>query len=333
MNKQNFSHFTGIDISKLTFDVAIIDIDNKTSSYVFDNSLKGIKAFLQLLKNQKIPLSSTLICMEHTGIYGKLIITKLIEKQANLCVEMSLKIIRSLGLQRGKNDHIDAIRIARYAVKNKEELEIYEPVPEILDKIKTLITIREHLVKSKTDLTKYPNELKTFAPELGKLAEKNIKKSVKTFIAEIKRIEQEIQKLILSDDKLSKTIDLVTSITGIGKITALYLTIYTNFFTRYQKPNQLACYCGVVPFEYSSGTSIRKRARVNHMANKTLKKQLHLCALSAKTHDPELKAYYERKVEEGKPKMLVINNVRNKLVHRVCAVIRKQQPYLKKTAA
>ncbi|UZO80377.1 IS110 family transposase [Aquimarina sp. ERC-38] len=332
MNKQNFSNFIGIDISKLTFDVAIL-INSESTSYVFENTVKGIKAFLRLLKNQKIELSKTLICMEHTGVYSKLIITKLIEKQANLCVEMSLKIIRSLGLQRGKNDQIDAIRIAKYAAKNHEELELYKSIPELLEKIKTLITIRERLVKSKTDLTKYPKELKTFAPELGKLAEKNIKKTVKTFTDEIKRIEQEIHKLILSDDKLSKTINLATSVTGIGKITALHLTIYTNFFTRYQNPKQLACYCGVVPFEHSSGTSIRKRARVDHMANKTLKKQLHLCALSAKTYDPELNAYYERKVEEGKPKMLVINNIRNKLVHRVCAVIRKQQPYEKKTAA
>jgi len=333
MNKQNFSHFIGIDVSKLTFDLAIIDIENNTSSYVFENTSKGVKAFLQLLKNQKITLSKALICMEHTGIYGKLIITKLVEKQANLCVEMSLKIIKSLGLQRGKNDKIDAIRIARYAFKNYAELELYQPISEVLDKIKMLITIRERLVKSKTDLTKYPNELKHFAPELSKVAQKNIKKSVKTFTDEIKRIEEEIQKLILSDAKLNKTIGLVTSITGIGFFTALYLTIYTNLFTRYQNPKQLACYCGVVPFEYSSGTSIIKRARVNHMANKTLKKHLHLCALVAKTHDPELKAYFDRKVEEGKPKMLVINNVRNKLIHRVCAVIRKQQPYQKKTAA
>ena len=63
------------------------------------------------------------------------------------------------------------------------------------------------------------------------------------------------------------------------------------------------------------------------MANKTLKKQLHLCALAAIQYDLEIKTYYNRKVEEGKSKMLVINNVRNKLVHRVCAVIKKQQPY------
>ena len=332
MKKQKFSHFIGIDIAKLSFDVAVLSSSAKTDSYIFDNSKKGIKAFLRLLKNHKIELSDSLICMEHTGIYGKLIITSLVEKQANICVEMSLKIMRSLGLQRGKNDKIDAIRIARYAAKNYTELELYQPVPEILDQIKTLITIRERLVKSKADLMKYPKELEHFAPELGKLAKKNIKKSVKTFLDEIKRIEEEIRKLILSDDRLHKTVDLASSVTGIGTFTALYLTIYTNFFTRYSNPKQLACYCGVVPFEHSSGTSIHKRARVHHMANKLLKKQLHLCALAALTHDPELKAYYNRKVEDGKSKMLVINNIRNKLIHRVCAVIKRQQPYQKAAA-
>ncbi len=55
-------------------------------------------------------------------------------------------------------------------------------------------------------------------------------------------------------------------------------------------------------------------------------------ALAAMTCDTEIKAYYHRKVEEGKSKMSVINNIRNKLIHRVCTVIKRQQPYLKTTA-
>ncbi|CAM1344254.1 IS110 family RNA-guided transposase [Tenacibaculum amylolyticum] len=332
MNKQIFSQFIGIDLSKSTFDVAIIDNNNKSNSYVFENTTKGIKAFLRLLKNQKMDLSETFICMEHTGIYGKLIITKLVEKKANICVEMSLKITRSSGIQRGKNDKIDALRIARYAAKNYPELRLYQPMPEVLHKIRTLITIREQLVKSKTSLVKYPNELKHFAPELSKIAQKNIKKSVKVFTDEIKRIEREIQTLIFSDQKLNTTISLATSVTGVGQITALYLAIFTNMFTRHQNAKQLACYCGVVPFEYSSGTSLKRKSKVHHMANKTLKRQLHLCALAAIRHDIDLKMYYNRKVEEGKSKMLVINNVRNKLVHRICAVIKKQKPYVKTIA-
>lgn len=332
MKKQNFSNFIGIDISKSTYDVAIINHSGKTNSYVFENTNKGIKAFLRILKNQKIETDETLICMEHTGIYGKLIIARLTEIKANICVEMSLKIIRSSGVQRGKSDKIDAIKIAQYAKKYISEIELYKPISEVLDKIRTLISIREHLVKSKMRISQYPNELKDYNSSLAKLAQKNIKKTIKTFNDEIKRIEQEIKALIITDDELSKILALATSVTGIGLFTALDLIIYTNLFTRCENPKQLACYCGVVPFEHTSGSSIRKKPKVHHMANKKLKKQLYLCALSALNYDPEIKAYYNRKVNEGKPKMLVINNIKNKLIHRVCAVIRKQQPYVKVAA-
>ena len=64
------------------------------------------------------------------------------------------------------------------------------------------------------------------------------------------------------------------------------------------------------------------------MANKKLKKQLHMCALSSITYNPEMKAYFNRKVEEGKNKMLVLNNVRNKLIHIICACVRENRHYI-----
>ena len=69
------------------------------------------------------------------------------------------------------------------------------------------------------------------------------------------------------------------------------------------------------------------------MANASLKTKLHLCVMVAIQHDPELKTYYERKVKEVKNKMLVINAVRNKLVHRITAVVKRQTPFIHKTAA
>jgi transposase len=331
MKNSDFRYFVGIDISKQSFDVAIIN-EKATKSFRFENTLKGSKAFLRLLKNQRIPIEQTIICMEHTGIYARMLITKLLQVQANFCVEMSLRINRSLGIQRGKNDKIDAVRIAQYAIKNAGELELYKPIPEILEKIKTLIKIRQQLVNFKADLNKYPNEVKQFDKELGKLALKQVKNTNKCLEKEIKRIEAELKEYILSDEKLNKTVGLVTSVTGIGIITALYFIVYTNFFTKYQDAKQLACYCGVVPFEHTSGSSVQKRSRVHHMANKTMKKHLHLCALVAVRHDPDLKIYYQRKTAEGKNKMLVLNNVRNKLVLRVAAVVKRQKPYQKTVA-
>ena len=101
----------------------------------------------------------------------------------------------------------------------------------------------------------------------------------------------------------------------------------------YTTARQLACYAGVVPFEHTSGKSVRSKPKVHFMANKKLKKQFHMCALSAITSDPELKQYFKRKVEEGKSKMLVINNVRNKLVHRVCACIKNDKMYERREIA
>ena len=75
MKKLDFLYFIGIDLSKQTFDVAIMN-DNTSKSFLFDNTNKGVKAFLRLLKNQQMALNDTLICMEHTGIYGRLLITK-----------------------------------------------------------------------------------------------------------------------------------------------------------------------------------------------------------------------------------------------------------------
>lgn len=331
MNNQTFQFFIGIDISKRYFDVAIL-IEQRTTSYVFENSKKGTNAFIRLLKNQKIALPNTLMCMEHTGVYGQLLITKLIEKQACFCVEMPIQIIKSIGVQRGKNDRIDAKRIAIYASKNYRELELYKPMEKVLEQVKILLKIRRKLVNTRADLNKYPNEMELFAPDLAKLAKRNLKKINKNLDDEIQRIEEEIKKLILSDDKLNKTVGLVTSVIGIGKITALHLTIFTNFFTRYDNPKQLACYCGVVPFEYTSGDSIYRKSRIHPMANRTLKKHLHMSALAAINHDPDIREYFQRKVAEGKNKMLVVNNVRNKLVHRVCAVIKRQEPYVKYVA-
>ena len=117
-----------------------------------------------------------------------------------------------------------------------------------------------------------------------------------------------------------------------GFVTATHLIVYTNEFKTMRDGKQLACYCGVAPFEYSSGSSVRGKTKVHYMANKKLKCNLHMASLTAVKLDPDLKAYYERKVAEGKNKMSVLNAVKNKLLARVIAVVNKQQEYVKKSA-
>lgn len=168
---------------------------------------------------------------------------------------------------------------------------------------------------------------------MAKLSSQSHKNTLKGIDKDLKNIELKLDELVKTDENLNEIYKQATSVPGVGRITALFLIVFTDEFTMYSTPRQLACYCGVVPFEYTSGKSVKGRPRVHYMANKKMKKQLHMCALSAVTYDPEMKAYYERKVAEGKSKMLVINNVRNKLVHRVCACIRENRIFeVRKTA-
>jgi|JI10StandDraft_1071094.scaffolds.fasta_scaffold234481_1 transposase len=330
-----FKHFLGIDVSKDFFD-AVILLDggkNKSIHEQFQNSYNGIKSLVLWLKKMESNSDNTLICLEHTGIYGKLIIKNLFVFGFSLWVEMSLKIIRSIGVQRGKNDKVDAERIAYYAMKNVDEAVLYRAPSESVEKIRKLLSLRDKLITIKAGLLKNLKELKCFDKVLAKLSSQSHKNTLKGIDKDLKNIELKLDELVKTDENLNEIYKQATSVPGVGRITALFLIVFTDEFTMYSTPRQLACYCGVVPFEYTSGKSVKGRPRVHYMANKKMKKQLHMCALSAVTYDPEMKAYYERKVAEGKSKMLVINNVRNKLVHRVCACIRENRIFeVRKTA-
>jgi len=333
MNK--FSNFLGIDVSKDYFDAVIILNSDKSNTVhnQFTNDNKGLNELVKWMKSNHSTNQNTLVCLEHTGMYGKVIIQNLLSKEFNIWVEMSLRIIRSLGVQRGKNDKVDAERIAYYAFKNQEEAQFYKAPRKAVEQIRKLVSLREHLVTTKAMLVRNFNELKGFEPELSKIHQKFSKATLKGIETDLKNIEKELDKLIKNDKNLSNLFEKTTSVTGVGKVTALTLICYTNEFKMYDTPRQLACYCGVVPFEHTSGKSVRAKPRVHYMANKKLKKQLHMCAISSIRADGELKEYYERKVAEGKNKMLVINNIRNKIIHRICACVKNNKLYEKRNVA
>lgn len=326
----NFNNFIGIDISKAAFDVALIkgnDVSVITTDH-FQNSHSGLVKLEKFLKTNKLDMKETLICMEHTGIYCRLLSHYLTERKYHVWLEMPVQIIRSLGLQRGKNDLLDAKRIAEYACLKKSKAVLWDPPREVLLKINDLLTLRDRLVESRKSLRQPIKELVDAGfKDTAKLIESKCKDTLNAIDKEIKQIEKELDDTINKDSNLKRLYNLATSVPGIGKITAITLLYFTNEFKSYLNAKQLACYCGVAPFEHTSGSSIKGKSRVSPFANKKLKRLLHLVALSTISTDNELAAYYNRKVEEGKNKMVVINAIRNKVLHRLCAVIKRGTPY------
>ena len=133
--------------------------------------------------------------------------------------------------------------------------------------------------------------------------------------------------MVEQNPEVANNAELLQSIPGVGKQTALMFILLSGNFTLFESAKHMACYAGVVPFPNQSGTIIRKE-RVSRQANQMLKKLLHLAAMAATRAAGDLREYFIRKVKEGKNKMSVINAIRNKLVHRMFSVIRRQTPYV-----
>lgn len=326
-----------MDISKHSFDMAILSTGNPEDIFhhAFSNDVKGFNEMLSFV-NQTIPgfdISKALFCMEATGLYCNALLQLFQDQQANVWVENAVQIKRSLGIKRGKTDKVDSISIAKYAFKNAELVRLWKPSGVVLEKIKHLTTLRERMVVTQKRLLTPIDELREAGQvKMADLLYKSIKKSINAIDADLKNIEAKIMECLKEDSSLHHIFSLITSVVGIGFVTAVNLIIYTQGFNIMCDSRKLACYCGVAPFPYQSGISIKGKTKVSHMANKKLKTNLHLAALTAIRYDSEIKAYYERKVAEGKSKMSVINAVRFKLLARVVAVVNNNREYVKKAA-
>lgn len=288
---------------------------------------------MQWLQDLKISFSDSLFCMEATGLYCFVLTEFLAEKQIDTWIEHATQIKRATALDRGKNDKVDSRRIALYCSKNLDRLRLWKPTSSTLQKIRHLAALRDRLVDTKKRLE---TPLKEFEDagniQMAKLLGKSIKSTLAALDKDLKNVEAKIIEVLNEDENLKRLFIIITSVVGIGFVTAINLLVYTNGFTVLKDTRKLACYCGVAPFEYSSGSSVRGKTRVHYMANKKLKCNLHMASLSAIKLDADMKAYYERKVADGKNKMSVLNAVKNKLLARVLAVVNKDQLYVKKIA-
>lgn len=332
MKKREFDYYVGIDASKKTLDlVAVADLSTTTRYHrCVTNDKKGMKDIGIWLKELGVEAERVLFCMEFTGVYNRPVQKYLASIDAFLWMEMPVRIIRSMGLQRGKNDKIDAERIAMYACRHEDKKIRWEIPDENQEAIVDLMRLRDRLIKSKRLLCVPVTELASMGE---KKRSGNIKKYTQRCInqinTEIEKVEEEIRNLIGKNTEMKTNVELITSIPGVGSWTALEMICATNNFTKHFGAKQLASYCGCAPFEHKSGTSVRGKSRVSHMANKTLKVLLTLAAASVIKTKSDMATYYHRKVAEGKPKMSVINALRNKLIHRIVAVIERRTPYVR----
>lgn len=334
--KKKRKFISGIDVSKKTFDITV-GLNEPSASGTkacFANNQKGYGKLSGWLKDQKINYTELLVCLENTGIYHQLLARYLQNQKAFVWVETPVQIKWSGGIQRGKSDAVDSERIMRYAYRNQDQASNLKVRDKALQQVADYLSLRVRLQKCIKSLIMPVKELKSVGLITeSKALEKASKLSIQTMQKELKALDQKIMDVIEKDEDLAAQYKLVTSVRCVGFVAAIYFMVYTDNFTRFETSKQLAAFAGIAPLEYSSGTSIKGRTKVHPMANKQLKTAIHMCALSSIRHNPEMKTYFDRKVEQGKNKMLVLNAVRNKIVARVFSCVKNQRMYTDTYAA
>ena len=322
--------FIGLDISEADFAASIYKTPGQSiiTKEAIPNNRKGFEMLLLWLNDYHIDKKNCRICMEATGVYSQAIAYYFLFQGFPVSVEPPLKVKRAFDPVGHKTDPVDSKQIAEYAYRFRDELTSWQPRDEILEKIRQLLSVREQFTKQKVALK---NAVQAYAKQRIQVA--LIKKAHQETLAQIEkqitRIDKELANLIRQDPGIFQKANNLDSIPGCGMLLAAHLLVITENFTKIQNSKRLAAFIGIVPYQHQSGTSVSKRAKIRHFGPGPSRKLLRLAAQSVSTHNVTFRRYYLRKLDQGKAKPLVLNNIANKLLKVACTIIRNNTRYIK----
>lgn len=313
----------GIDFSKESMNYCCIHgaAHSMVLEGVVGNSVDGCKEMVRSLRTlfPKARVRDFLFCGENTGVYSLAVSDYLFSKKYAIWLENPLQIKLSCGMRREKTDKADARMIAEYAFRHQDKVKPYNPQSESIRKLKAWLKTHDALTQAKKSLKNLAASMDTIPLTL--------RKSIDELEEQLKQTDRKIRQLLEKEEELALNAALLMSVPGVGFVTAAALLIDTGNFTRFCDPRKYASHTGCVPYRHESGTSIHRRARVSKASNRYVNSLLTEGSVSLMIHNKEMREYAERKRKEGKNNGCVINNIRNKTIHRVFAVIRKQEPY------
>lgn len=321
-----FKYSVGVDIAANTFTAAVGEIPWKLliKPQVFDNTEDGYQALLDWFSQHHLSATNTVVCMEATGVYSEGLAYFLYAKGYSVAVQSPLEVKRTFKPYGPKSDAVDSCQISEYACRHLDKLAFWKPRSEILEQVKALLAVREQFVAQNTA---HKNALKALQRKVVKtpFAEQSYLELIEQVKKQIQAIDKEVRRLIESDPTFKEMLLLLLSVPGVGLLLAAHFILLAQFSLDYKV---LASFLGIAPNEHSSGTSVFQHATSRHFGPSAIRKLLYLAACSICTHRPQFGVYLARKTKQGKPARLVLNNVENKLVRIMCAVLRSKQAFI-----
>jgi transposase len=309
----------GIDVSKASLDMVLMTEARKTH-VVFSNDQKGFKQLNRWLISQQV--GEVHACLEATGQYGFAIAEYLhgLGYAVSMVNPARIKHYGESKLHRNKTDKADAELIAEFCLKENPAL--WQPLPPDLKHLRALVRRLDDL---QTNHQQEKNRLKSGERDPYVIA--NLTEHVNYLEASIKALKKEIQDYIDQNPSMKSKQDLISSIPGIGDLTAAKLLAEITDISSFDGAPQLAAYAGLNPKGFRSGSSVHKKTRISKQGRSELRYYLYMPAIVAMKCNSVIRALKERLYERRLPMMAIVAAAMRKLLHMVYGVLKNNKPF------
>lgn len=318
MTGKTLASVLGIDVSKKTFDAALVH-QGKLRSRQFDNNSRGFATLHGWLRTHEV--EQLHVCMESTGVYWEPLAESLHE--AEYCVSV-VNPLRTHGfakseLARNKTDKEDASRIARFCQFHVPSR--WAPLPAERRQLRDMV---RHLGALQTARHQHTNRLEGPTPNWLR---ESIERTIAHFDQEIRCLQEQIRDHFERNPNLKRQRELLQTIPGIGEVTATVLLAELPEIKRFQSARQVAAFAGLTPKHRQSGSSIHGRARLSKMGSARIRRALYMPAVVARRCNPVIQDLARRLAERGKCPMVIIGAAMRRLLHIAYGVLKTQTPF------
>jgi transposase len=296
------------------------------ASKVFANTQKGFPALLEWVEKSTDANVPVGFVMEATGVYHESFAYFLDERLCQVSIVLPNKInhyFKTLDVKT-VTDYTAADAIARFGLERK--LTTWKRPNVLFKNLRQLTRERDQIVDART-VTKNQLHAESSEAEPGKNTIKRLNDLIKFLDRQEKEIMQEITALVKKDQRANDAIKLLTSIPGIGLLTATIVLAETNGFELIRNKRQLTSYAGLDVREKQSGTSVKGKPRISKRGNRYLRKALHLPALSAIQCNQQFRTVFTRLVSRHGIKMKAAVAIQRKILELMYVLYKTNTPF------
>ena len=311
----------GIDVAQ---DELVVSLGRVNASFekeiyafkTFANKPGGFSAMLVWIKKHSDERVAVRYVMEATGVYHERFAYYLSDQGHQISIVLPNKIsnyMRTLDIKT-ITDKTASQAICKFGLERN--LEIWKQPKKLFKSLKQLTRERDQLIVERT-VTKnqlHAEEAEAF-PHLRTITRLN--ERIKLFNDQEKEIKADIAEIVKNDNELVKKIDNITSIPGIGKLTAVIILAETNGFDLIRNKKQLVSYSGLDVKIKDSGTSVKGKPRISKKGNRHVRKAMHMPALTGIRTNEHFKNIYLRLISKHGIKMKAVVAVQRKILELV----------------